>query len=105
MDNIKMIAPGRSEATVWLTTGEKLTFHCEAARLAITRNVVEVRREKVGVPHRTFIPIAARVLSAIKREVANAIRKYRSQFLFPVPPVEERYDRQRPIQLSLHLVR
>ena len=89
-----------AEAVVVLASGVYLEFRLDPKKEAVTRNLIETKRYRLGVPPRTSILVDGDVYQETRVAVVEAIRAHRAKVY--LPPALREVHRQ-PYQFLLPL--
>ena len=72
-----------AEAVVVLSSGVYLEFRLDPKKEAVTRNLIETKRYRLGVPPRTSILVDGHVYQETRKAVVEAIRTHRAKMYLP----------------------
>ena len=72
-----------AEAVVVLASGVYLEFRLDPKMEAVTRNLIETKRYRMGVPSRTSILVDGYIYHQVKQEIVKAIKAHRAKMQLP----------------------
>ena len=72
-----------AEAVVVLASGIYLEFRLDPKKEAVTGNLMETRRYRLGVPPRTSILVDGDVYQETREAVVEAIKSHRAEMYLP----------------------